>query len=130
MRQDSKYKNKKITYKGIVFDSKIELEFYLHLLTKYNTDAIQLQPKFGLQPKFNYHGSNIRAITYIADFMVGNLVYDVKGMETTDFKIKAKMFKYNYPHLKLMLINKMPKKYGGGWSTLEGIKKARKTFNN
>lgn len=122
----SKYKNKKAEYDGIKFDSKLEMDFYLHLMAKGYKDII-LQPKFELQPKFRDNtGTLNRAITYIADFQIGNVVYDVKGMETTDFKIKKKLFKYKYPELELKLVCKAPKYAGGGWVTIEELKKIRK----
>ncbi|HAR7501542.1 TPA: DUF1064 domain-containing protein, partial [Staphylococcus aureus] len=57
----SKYNAKKVEYKGIVFDSKVECEYYQYLesnMNDTNYDRIELQPKFGKQ----------RPITYIADF--------------------------------------------------------------
>ena len=69
-----------------------------------------------------------RAIYYIADFEVHHLdgsieTVDIKGMETTDFKIKQKLFDYRYPH-KLSLLNYS--KIDGGWIELEELKKKRK----
>ena len=122
----SKYGNKKVWYIGICFDSKVELEFYLYLLTQYDKKDIILQPKFELQPKFKYLNNNIRSIDYIADFQVGEIIYDVKGFATTDFKIKAKIFKYKYPELDLRLIVKMPVKYGSGWGLFEDLAKLRR----
>ncbi|HCZ2000556.1 TPA: DUF1064 domain-containing protein, partial [Staphylococcus aureus] len=51
----SKYNAKKVEYKGIVFDSKVECEYYQYLesnMSDTNYDHIEIQPKFELQPKF------------------------------------------------------------------------------
>lgn len=93
----SKYRNKKVTYQGVKFDSIAERNYYLILLKKYKKEDIKLQPKFILQDKYvDNQGNNVRAITYIADFMIGDEVYDVKGYETEVFKIKEKLFKKKY----------------------------------
>ena len=66
----SKYNAKKVEYKGIVFDSKVECEYYQYLesnMNGTNYDRIEIQPKFELQPKFGKQ----RPITYIADFSCG-----------------------------------------------------------
>ncbi len=91
----SKYNNKKIFVNGRWFDSKVESEFYEHLLTLHQDEDIILQPKYILQEKLQ----GIREIAYIADFKVGNLVFDVKGFSTSDFKLKAKLFKFKYSPL-------------------------------
>lgn len=101
----NKYNNKKIMFNNIIFDSKDELKYYNYLLTKYSADQITLQPSYILQPKFKCEHTNktIRAITYTADFKIGDIVIDVKGMQTEVFKIKAKLFKYEYPELQLIV---------------------------
>ncbi len=51
----SKYNAKKVEYKGIIFDSKVECEYYQYLesnMSDTNYDHIEIQPKFELQPKF------------------------------------------------------------------------------
>jgi len=108
----TKYGNKRITAYGREWDSTVELEFYEHLLQLHKSDEIIIQPKFTLQDRV-YHGKNdprnMLAITYAADFQVGNLVFDVKGMETQQGKMRVKMFKARYPDLCLSLVNKAPK---------------------
>lgn len=120
----SKYNNKKIFVNGRWFDSKVESEFYEHLLTLHKDEDIILQPKYILQEKLQ----GIREIAYIADFKVGNLVFDVKGFSTSDFKLKAKLFKFKYPDLTLCLINKCPLKYQptyGKWIDISVLNKLR-----
>ena len=100
-----KYNNKKIKFMSHDFASQDELKYYKYLLTHYTQEQIILQPKFNLQSKFKDQWTNktIREINYIADFQVGNIVIDVKGWPTVDFKLKAKIFKYKYPDLQLIV---------------------------
>ena len=65
---------------------------------------IRCQVPFELQPKFSHAGKTIRAIKYIADFVVTyadgkQKVIDVKGFRTKDYTIKMKMLLYKYPYL-------------------------------
>lgn len=123
----NKYKNKKVIYDGIVFDSEMEREFYTHLLSKYSKNDIKIQPVFELQPKFRDSDNKlVRAITYTADFQVGNTVWDVKGMVTQQGEMRIKMFKFKHPGLKLEIITKAPKYMGIEWVTIEELKKVRK----
>lgn len=90
---------------GIVFDSRMEMMFYLHLLERERKGEIrniELQPRFELLPKPN-------RITYIADFRVTNqdgtqTVFDVKGRETPVFKLKKKMMRHFHPNVDLKVI--------------------------
>lgn len=107
-----KYKNKKVEYNGIVFDSKLELNVYKELLAfkqkqEYELRhkvVIVLKPKYLLQDKFRFvsYGKvkTIREIDYIADFDVyigeKKFTIDAKGLETPVFKLKRKMFIYKY----------------------------------
>lgn len=120
----SKYNNKKIFVNGRWFDSKVESEFYEHLLTLHKDEDITIQPKFVLQDK----QAGLREISYIADFQVGALVFDVKGFQTSDSKLKVKMFKARYPVLSLSLVNKCPLKYQhtyGKWIDISVLNKLR-----
>jgi len=119
----NKYKNKKVEYEGIRFDSEMEKEFYIDLLKLHNKEEIELQPKFVLQEKFrDSTGKTQREIKYVADFRVGNIVYDIKGMITHTFKIKEKCFKLKYPLMQLKIIKKAPKWTGKKWIELSDLK--------
>lgn len=88
-----------------------------------------MQPKFELQPKFKKNGKLFREINYVADFKVYNNdgtieIIDTKGFETTDFKLKKKMFEYKYPDLTLICLTYV-KKYGG-WINTDELKQIRK----
>ncbi|WP_436870273.1 DUF1064 domain-containing protein [Staphylococcus shinii] len=126
----SKYNAKKIEYKGIVFDSTVECEYYQYLerqLNIFGFDEIEVQPKYELIPKVGKQ----RKSEYIADFALFNNgklveVIDVKGMATETAKLKAKLFRYLYPDVKLTWICKAPKYTGEEWITYEELKKVRR----
>ena len=123
----AKYNNNLVTYDNIKFDSEMERDFYIYLLTKYEKNDIKIQPVFELQPKFtDIDNKKIRAITYSADFQVGIIVFDVKGMTTQQGEMRIKMFKYVHRDLYLKVITKAPKYLCKDWIELDDLKKARK----
>lgn len=109
----NKYLNKKTTIDGITFDSKKEAQYYLYLKARQEAGEIsnlQLQVSYELIPavwkeeikhlktKDKIVRRQIqRAITYRADFVyIDNstdteVVIDVKGLRTKEYKLKAKM---------------------------------------
>lgn len=134
----TKYGAKKITIDDIIFDSKMEGEYYKYLKQCKVNSEIQdftLQPEFILQPKFEKDNKKYLPIKYKADFkVIGNdgitTIIDVKGFTTTDFKIKEKMFNYQYKEkLKLITYSKID----GGWIELKQLalnRKERKANKN
>ena len=107
----SKYGAKKTEIDGIRFDSKREAAYYseLKLLKMAGELDFELQPKFTLIEGFEKNGKKYRPTHYIADFLITyrdgrKVVIDVKGFETKDFKIKAKLFNQRYPELELRLV--------------------------
>ena len=110
----SKYNNKKTVVDGIVFDSRDESLYYEALKDMKLKGLIkdyELQSKYLLQEGFVKDGKRYRPINYIADFRVINndgsfYVVDIKGMLTTEFKIKMKLFNYKYPNIELKLISR------------------------
>ena len=110
----SKYNNRKTVVDGITFDSRDEALYYEALKDLKEKGLIkdyELQPKFLLQEAFVKDGKKYRAINYIADFRVINndgsvYLVDIKGMLTTEFKIKMKLFNYKYPDIELRLISR------------------------
>jgi hypothetical protein len=102
----SKYNNIRTVIDNISFMSKREAERYRELKMFERCGSIQdlkLQPKFVLQEGFiDRDGVKHSKISYIADFSYidrGELVVeDVKGMKTSIYKLKKKLFlfKYNY----------------------------------
>lgn len=126
----SKYNAKKVEYKGITFDSKVECDYYKYLEQRLIIDGydfIEIQPRYELVPKFGKQ----RKAEYIADFALWNNgklieVIDVKGMATETAKLKAKIFRYKYQDVKLTWICKAPRYTGEEWITYEELNKVRR----
>lgn len=94
------------TYDGIVFDSRLELQYYRDVLVPAmacgDVTDVKRQVAYTLQPSFKRAGKAVRAITYKADFVVtykdGTIqVIDIKGMATPEAKLKRKLFWFVYP---------------------------------
>lgn len=113
-KRTNKYNNSKVEFHGYTFDSQAELDYYKYLFGREEIHSIELQPEFILQPAFtNAVGKKILPIKYKADFLVTyrdgtQKVIDIKGFETTDFKLKKKMFEYVHQK-ELVLIKEAPK---------------------
>ena len=90
-------------------------------------NRIEIQPRYELIPKFG----DQRKTEYIADFALyldNDLieVIDVKGMATTTAKLKAKLFRYKYPDVKLTWICKAPQYTGLEWIEYDELIKVRR----
>ncbi len=102
-----RYSGKRCIYEGHKFASHLERNAYIQLCAKYEKSSILLHPKFTVQEGFIYQDKKIPAITYIADFQIGNIVIDVKPWSIkyqkilimTDSSLKIKMFKLKYGNL-------------------------------
>ena len=101
----SKYHSNKMVVDRIIFDSKKEAMFYLHLRTLLKQGKIkdlELQKEYILQDKFKINGKTQRKISYKADFTYFSVednklhVVDVKGFKTEIYKLKKKLFEYKY----------------------------------
>ena len=126
----NKYRNEKEEFEGIKFDSKMEMEFYVYLLKTHTKEEIELQPSFVLQDKFRDNtGKAQRESRYVADFRVGNIVYDVKGVTTPIFRAKEKTFKLKYPDLQLKVVKKASKWTGKEWIELQELKEMTRERN-
>ena len=69
----TKYNNRKVVIDGITFDSQKEGNFYCELKVLKMAGEVKefsLQVPYELQPKFKCAGKTIRAIKYVADFVV------------------------------------------------------------
>lgn len=95
----SKYRNKKVQFDGITFDSKKEALRYMVLKSyeqKNTIQDLQLQVPFVLIDKSKYG----RVIKYIADFVYYEngqmIVEDVKGVKTDVYKLKKRMLAEKY----------------------------------
>lgn len=126
----SKYGAVKIVVDDISFDSKMEAEYYHHLLLLKKQGIVidfDLQPTYVLLDPFVLNDKKIQGIKYKGDFLVryadgSEKVIDIKGNETTDFKIKKKLFQQKFQR-ELKCISKS--NIDGGWIDLEQLKKNR-----
>ncbi len=84
---------KKVQYKGITFDSKLELFFYKEL--KKAKIPFEFQKKYVLLDKFRYDGKAVRQMTLTVDFYIPkcNSIVDTKGFQRNDNKIKWKLLR-------------------------------------
>jgi len=103
--KQNKYKNKKVMYDGIKFDSNCEMAYYIKLKLLEEKGIIkdlELQKSYELQPSFKVNGKTYQKITYRADFSYVSVednklhIVDTKGFRTEVYKLKKKMFAYKY----------------------------------
>lgn len=124
-KKKSKYGSKKVYIDYHLFDSRDEANYFFHLLDLQEKGLIKgytLQPRFLLQEGFVKNDEEFSKIDYKADFEVYHCdntteVIDIKGLMTTDFIIKHKMFEYRYMDKSLTLLTY--KVSYGGWITLQ-----------
>lgn len=79
-------------YDGIKFRSKLETYTYKKL-KEAKIDAEYEKHKFDLLPAFTFHGSKVRAITYLPDFVGNDFIIECKGYPNECFPLKEKLFK-------------------------------------
>ncbi len=103
--KQNKYKNKKVIYDGITFDSKKEGAYYLKLKLleeKGIINDLKLQKEYILQESFKLNNKTYRKISYKADFeyfsTIDNKIHvvDTKGFKTKEYLLKKKMLAYKY----------------------------------
>lgn len=123
----------KRTYDGTVYDSVMEMRFYVEWLTpKVESGEIskcEKQVPFVLQDAFEYNGKHIREISYVADFVCTysngqTLVIDTKGFPDAACLLKRKMFWHRYPEIEYIWMTYSA--CDGGWVLFEELKKLRK----
>lgn len=90
----SKYGNVKPTYKGIKFNSKLEVFMYkqLELLkTPFKYEG----KSYTVLEGFTYQGEKVRPITYKPDFRLDlfPVIIETKGMMNDSFPLRFKLFK-------------------------------------
>ena len=97
----SKYRNRKVDYKGMKFDSKKEYIRYLVLEDmerKKEISNLRRQVSFQLIPPFELDGKKYKGIKYIDDFVYQKdgktIVEDTKGILTDVYKVKRKLMAY------------------------------------
>jgi hypothetical protein len=112
--QGSKRKNKynvsakeDRTYSGVVYASKKEAKFAGKLaLMRQNgeIDYILRQVPFELGVGITYRADFVTLTKYTKEYHWNVVVYEVKGMETPEWKLKHKLFTTKYPNLSLEII--------------------------
>ena len=121
------------TYDNIVFDSKLEMNYYRDVvLPKYTSGEIkefELQKEYILQPGFIYEGKKVLPVKYVADFQIlysdgHEEVIDCKGFPDHVAPLKRKLFWYKYPTIHFVWMAYC-KKYGG-WLEYSELQKLRK----
>lgn len=93
----AKFKAIRTEVDGIKFDSIMESDFYRYLLTLPDSGKIECHPNVILLP----------TIKWKLDFLVKGQWYDVKGFETPEFKLKAKLWALFGPG-DLVIVKKAP----------------------
>ncbi len=125
------------TCDGIIFDSVLEMRYYREVLIPGVESGeivnYELQKKYQLQPGFTHNGQHIRAVDYVADFVItyrdGHVaVVDTKGKADATALLKRKLFYYKYPDIDYQWIGYS--KIDGGWMPYDEIKKKRKERKN
>lgn len=104
--KQNKYKNVKVEYMGIKFDSIKERNYYWLLLDRQSKGEIKnlrRQVKYILIPKFQIGDIKERETSYIADFVYEEkgkeVIVDVKSPITRKdkvYRLKKKLFEYQY----------------------------------
>jgi len=102
----NKYRNRKTMYNDVLYDSMREASYARELDLRVKAKDIIT---WSGQPKFPIIVNEKKICTYIADFEVikndGTVEYvDVKGMETTVFKLKWKLVKALYPEINFKIV--------------------------
>ena len=97
VNKNPKYKNKKVEFRGMKFDSIGERDRYICLMQDEKDGKISDLQR---QVKFPLTSNGIVVCHYIADFVYTKgsikVVEDYKGVLTDTFQLKAKMFKACY----------------------------------
>ena len=125
----------KVSYNGITFDSKEELDYYLLLLdrqAKGEINYIEIHKAYELIPSYKVKGKTIKPLTYEADFVFYDnvldivRVVDVKGFADDVFKLKKKLFDYKFEYVNGLEVMKYAK--STGWVNYDEYKKARASY--
>ena len=78
---------------NIKFRSELEVYCYTKL-KEANISANYESKRYELIPKFKYDGKNIRAMTYLPDFVGKDFIIECKGYMLDSFPLRFKIFKY------------------------------------
>jgi len=78
-----------VTVDGVTFRSKLEARF-AQLLRLHKIPYKYEEETWVILDKFEYEGEKIRAVTYTPDFILGDLVVEIKGWQNDVFPLKRK----------------------------------------
>lgn len=113
----TKYGNKKVFRHGRWFDSIAEADYYPIAIAyaRQHSYELKLQERLDILPTLKINPWTIKKTQYVADYAFydqGRLVrlVDVKGMETKDFRLKAKIVASE-----LGIVIELAKKQRGGF---------------
>lgn len=112
----SKYKNIKCKYDGVVFDSKAEASYYLsHLkprLDRGEISNLEFHPKVKCEIEGRhicYYTADFRYLDKLSESPQGavgcQVLVEVKGYKTDVYKLKIKLVRALYPHMKILVIS-------------------------
>ena len=97
MRFGSKYRNKKVDFNGYTFDSQAEARRYKELVILQGISKIE---KLTVHPTYDLTVMGVHICKYEADFSyhdeTGFVVEDVKGVRTSQYRLKRKLMKAIY----------------------------------
>jgi len=137
VRQSSKYnvtrEKAERTYKGIVFDSVMEMKYFRDVVEpQYESGFIKYyerQKPYVLLNNFRRDGKFVYGITYVADFYIEYAndkteVVDVKGCPDDVAKIKRKLFWQIYPEIDYRWVTY--NKAHGGWVDYDELQKVKR----
>lgn len=89
--ENKKIKNATPTiYKGIRYRSKLEVRFAMMLDAEKIPFAYE-EETWVVLDKQTYMGQTIRCVTYTPDFIIGNVVVEIKGFRNDVFPLKRKL---------------------------------------
>lgn len=107
----NKYNAVKTQVDGYTFDSKREAARYgeLKLLERAGEISnLKIHPRYEIVPGYNIGEEWVRPVHYEGDFEYAEgdqiITEDIKGVETGVFKLKAKLFRKEYPHIELRIV--------------------------
>ena len=126
----------KRTYKGITYDSELELLFLKEViepgLISGEIKSYERQVTYEIQPGFtDYTGKKVLAVKYKSDFDIlyrdgHKIVWDCKGNADATAILKRKLFKYRYPHIDYRWITRSLKYSETGWIDYDELQKIRR----
>lgn len=108
----NKYGAKKVKYAGLTFDSKLEYEYYLTLLSRVQSGEItdlNIHTKFPIE----INGKPICKVLADFDYIENGkfIVVDVKGADTAISRLKRKLVKACYASVDWRVVKKVKKNW-------------------